>query len=186
MRYFLQLFNNQQVSTNKKHLIIILNFIAMKKVKWYYFLIAIVGLSIISEYLSKDEAPRLKPIINYYDIAGHTPEEVEKILGKGKFEENINDKKANCTGNNCPQYNYKGDIDIVFINGKADWITINNLSKYDYSEKAIELIGVVPTTPYFSNNFAIRFKKANEYNEVSIFENGNKKISYIYIKAVTE
>ncbi len=157
----------------------------MKKLKWYHYILGIILLSSLISMLSPTEKSAIVPILQLSKVAGKSSKEVEKNLGKGKFINNISDRRAGCKAD-CPKIQY-GDIEIVYINGKADWITINNLDKYDYNEKAIELVGIKQkVSPDFQNNTVIRFLNHNEFNELAIFENGKGKISYIYIKVKTK
>jgi hypothetical protein len=71
---------------------------------------------------SKDE------IINVSQIAKKTPDQIEKMFGKPTFTDNITPSGAPCP---CVKKIYlNGDIEIVFINDKADWITINKSPNY--------------------------------------------------------
>lgn len=158
----------------------------MKKLKWYHYIALVFTLLFIINILSPSKDESIEPIIQYDKIAQKTQTEVENLLGKGVFTENIQDKKANCSGSDCPHYKY-GNLEITYINGKADWITVNDLSKFDYNENAIELVGIKQKKqPDFSNSTVIRYYNYDEFNELAIFANGNGKVSYIYIKAKTK
>lgn len=125
--------------------------------------------------------------IELQKIAGHSQKEVEAILGKGTFESSVKDSRANCKNDDCPKIKY-GDVEIVYINQKADWINIDNLSEYDYSPNALQLLGLDETnySPKFQNGTVTRYKGIENINELSIFENGKGKIDYIYVKVLTE
>ena len=57
------------------------------------------------------------------DIAGKTPEEVTQILGSPTSTEIVVPSRTPCP---CTKNDYQNSmIEIVFIEGKADWITIN-------------------------------------------------------------
>lgn len=61
-------------------------------------------------------------------LAGKSKKEVEKLIGKPNSKEVIH--PSGIPGP-CDKYNYIYNlIEIVYINGKADWITINNSSEY--------------------------------------------------------
>ncbi|RDC61687.1 WbqC family protein [Adhaeribacter pallidiroseus] len=58
------------------------------------------------------------------DIAGKSKSQIEEIFGEPNKKEKVNPSNANCP---CDKYTYLSNrIEIVFINKKADWITINN------------------------------------------------------------
>lgn len=59
-------------------------------------------------------------------IAGKNLSEVESYLGKFTKAEKVNPSGVSCP---CHKYYFKGDeVEIVFINDKADWITISKPS----------------------------------------------------------
>lgn len=60
---------------------------------------------------------------NAAQIAGKTQSQIAKLYGKPTSAETVKPSRTPCP---CPKRIYKGgEIEIVFINGKADWITIN-------------------------------------------------------------
>ena len=59
------------------------------------------------------------------DIAGKKPQEITKILGDPTAKETVNPSGTPCP---CDKLTYKnGQIEIVFIKGRADWITIHGI-----------------------------------------------------------
>jgi hypothetical protein len=57
------------------------------------------------------------------DIAGKTPEQVSTVLGLPTKTEMVKPSRTPCP---CTLHYYKGEIvEIVFMNGKADWISVN-------------------------------------------------------------
>lgn len=73
-------------------------------------------------------------VVNVDNLAGKSKGEIEKILGQPNYKEKVNPSKTPCP---CDKYNYLNDlVEIVFINGKADWITINNMSSYAIVENS--------------------------------------------------
>lgn len=55
-------------------------------------------------------------------IAGKDIETVKKYLGKISRMETVNPSRTPCP---CKKYYFKnGDVEIVFINNRADWITV--------------------------------------------------------------
>ncbi len=62
-------------------------------------------------------------LINVDDIAGKPPEEVASVLGQPTGEETVNPSGTSCP---CEKLIYKdGKVEIVYMNGIADWITAN-------------------------------------------------------------
>ena len=127
-------------------------------------------------------------VIDVTKIAGKSTIEVEKILGKPDKIESSSASGTPCKNVPCQKAYYQKDkFEIVFINDKADWITINDLSDYDFSEDNIEIIGLPKTSPEFKNpDNLIRWKNIENIKEINIFNDGSNKISYLYIKVLTE
>jgi hypothetical protein len=98
----------------------------MKKIIYLFFglfIFSLLGCSNSTNSTSKE--PDSEKIIDILLIAGKPLKEVEKVLGKSQFVEKIKDRKANC--GDCPKYSFdSGKVNIVFINGISDWITIND------------------------------------------------------------
>lgn len=142
-------------------------------------------LTSISCIQSKVESSNVIAIKN---IAGKSEIEVEKILGKPNKVESFSESSTPCKNTPCQKCNYQNNkFEIIFINEKADWITINDLSEYDFNEENIEIFGLTKVQPEFKNpNNLIRWKNIEGLNEITIFNNGLDKISYAYIKVLTE
>jgi hypothetical protein len=116
------------------------------------------------------------------DIAGKTPKEVAKILGAPTAKEVVNPSRTRCP---CDKLIYNnGQIEIVFIKGRADWITVNNMNDAAYNKNSLTLLGIAVRDPDTSNPSVMRWSKLNGLQEVSFFPSG-QKIFYVYIKAFT-
>jgi len=64
---------------------------------------------------------------NMDEIAGKSPKAIEKIFGKPGNQSTVRPSRTPCP---CPKKEYlNGLIEIVYMRGKADWITIN-LGRY--------------------------------------------------------
>lgn len=120
------------------------------------------------------------PLLEIKNIAGHSPKEVATALGEATEMEPIKiDGKKN------PKYSYKaGAVEIVYINGKADWITIT-LNNGTFDKTALGIIGLPEADPATSNQNVMRWKGHEGLLSISLFpkEGG---IDYFYIKAATE
>lgn len=116
-------------------------------------------------------------IVDATKIAGKTESKVSAYLGKpsscGKSK-----YRKKC------QYQ-KGETEIVFINGKADWITVEGINHNSFSKYALSAIGLKELRPSFSNNFTLRWNSIQGLMEVSIFK-GASKADYAYIKVKTK
>lgn len=114
--------------------------------------------------------------------------DVTKVVGKNKDQlAEILGKETSCSKN---KYGEKcsytvAETEIVFINGKADWITVEGIDNVPFNNDALKSIGITPTTPSFKSNFTLRWSSIQGLNEVSIFK-GATNSDYAYIKAFTK
>lgn len=117
------------------------------------------------------------PVIDVPKIAGQSKAAISARLGQpsacepGKY------------GEKC-RYDQAG-VEIVFIRGKADWITIKAVAGLPYSQEIIENLGFKPTPPTLSNQNTIRWQNLTGFLEVAIFPGPSGKIEYAYIKTKT-
>jgi hypothetical protein len=126
-------------------------------------------------------------IIDFRTIVGKTEIEIEKILGKAESSEKVSPSGTPCKNSPCEKKFYKKNkFEIVYINGKSDWITINDVSTFTFNAENIILLGLSSTTPSSENANVIKWNNIENINEVTFFNNGEDKIDYIYIKAVTK
>ena len=115
-------------------------------------------------------------LVDVTTIAGKTEAQVEEQLGKPLTCSNSK------YGLKCSFK--KGDTEIVFIDGKSDWITINDMGDAPYSKEALLFLGLPMAEPSFTGPDVIRWKNLSGLLEVSLFPLDNK-IFYAYIKVKT-
>ena len=164
----------------------------MKKI--LFFLIIIISLFSCNSKtnnqltIEKDNTADKQIVLDLKKIAGKNKTEVDKVLGKSEKVETFSASNTPCKNTPCEKVYYQKDkYEIVFINGKADWITINDLSQYDLKEENIEILGLSLTETDLKNpQNVITWKNIENINEISIFNDGSGKISYAYIKVATE
>ena len=117
-----------------------------------------------------------KLIVNIPNLCGKTKEQVNNVIGKPKTC-NKNKYRSEC--------DYEiGDIEIVFINNKADWITVNDMKNAEYSKESLAMLGLPIKEPDFSTNNSIIWVNLHGLREVTFFP-GTNSIYYVYIKAFT-
>ncbi|MFV5697436.1 hypothetical protein ACM55H_03620 [Flavobacterium sp. ZT3R17] len=145
--------------------------------------ILLVALTLASCVNSKKEI-----IIDVSSIIGKNKTEIEKILGKPDNVEMIRPSNTPCVNVPCEKVNYQSDkFEIVFINDKSDWITINKVSEFEINNENIELLGLELSEPSIYNHGNVtRWNNIENIKEISIFDNGSGKMDYIYIKSITE
>lgn len=127
-------------------------------------------------------------IISIKSLIGKNKIEIEKILGKAERTEKVKPSRTPCLESPCDKSYYESDkFEIVFINNKADWITINKVSNIDNAKDNIILLGLAESEPsYQGTDNTLRWKNIENIKEITFFDNGSGKIDYIYIKAETE
>ncbi|MHB1183682.1 MAG: hypothetical protein ACYC4A_03135 [Desulfobulbia bacterium] len=120
--------------------------------------------------------PKITAVVDVPSIAGKAEEQVAVALGEPNSCENIKQ------GKKC--FYQPGDTEVVFISGKADWITINALDSAPYSAEALPLLGLEKASASFSNDFVMRWSGVPGLLEVSIFP-AQGHVDYAYIKTAT-
>lgn len=144
--------------------------------------------NITAAHETKEQEPIQNPfIVSIPSIAKKDNKTVESILGPSeechdiKFSTKDSDKTQK--GKNCSYKN--GKIEIVYINEKADWITVNNMNDVSYTPDSIKILGLDPEEPSFHNEYNMRWD--NKFNLVSVqLHPAGHNIAYAYIKALTE
>ncbi|OFA09050.1 hypothetical protein DUPY_02920 [Duganella phyllosphaerae] len=77
-----------------------------------------------------------------------------------------------------------GRIEITFINGKADWITVNGLEQIPFTDAGIVRLGFSEKSPAFRSPVVMRWNGLPGVLEVSMFK-GQTGTDYAYIKVKT-
>ncbi|MDC0550137.1 hypothetical protein OAO58_00890 [bacterium] len=118
-----------------------------------------------------------EPVVDILKIAGKSKSEVESVLGKPtKTSKSKYGEK--CT--------YKtGETEIVFIKGKADWITVEGVDELPFNERTIKSIGLKEAKTVHKTEWEMRWEKIQGLLSVSLFK-GEKKSDYFYIKVKTK
>ena len=116
-------------------------------------------------------------VVDVTKIAGKSENDVATYLGK----------PISCGsskyGKKC-QYE-KGQTEIVFIQGKADWITVEGADNIPFSKIALGSLGLKEARPSFTNDFTLRWEAIQGLREVSLFK-GSSSSDYVYIKVKTK
>ncbi len=117
------------------------------------------------------------PVVDIPKIAGREPAAVEKLLGKPTEGEKTKYGKT--------LVYQKGKVEIVYIKGKADWITVNDLNDVTFDETAIKALGIEAAKPTFRGPMVIRWEPAGKLASVAVFELDGKA-DYAYVKVATK
>lgn len=127
--------------------------------------------------LSSPELLADDAIIDVPTIIGKSEAAVAKIIGKPTECSNVKH------GRKCSYA--KAETEIIFISGKADWITLEGIDTLRFNKSALNSIGIKPQAPSFTNNFTMRWEPLQGMRSVSLFGAGINA-DYFYIKVYTE
>lgn len=128
------------------------------------------------------QAPETNIFLNVPAIAGKSQAQVEVLLGPPVSSSSTNPSGTSCP---CPKNTYKGDIEVIYMNGVADWITINETDNLSFSKARITQLGLPDEPPTLSSSDSIRWENIAGIKQVELFSSG-QKIFYIEIKTNTE
>ena len=115
-------------------------------------------------------------IVDVPKIAGRSMKQVaEQLKATPTCEKNKRGTKCD--------YN-DGRIEIVYIDEKADWITVNRLEQVPFADTAIARLGFGQKSPSFRSSMVMRWNGLPGVVEVSLFK-GQTGSDYAYIKVKT-
>ncbi len=122
--------------------------------------------------------------LNVTKIAKQPKDVVDAYLGTPNFHETISPSNAPCP---CEKYSYKeSNIEIVFMNNKADWITVYKMNEIKYDSASIlKALGLKYTTPFLQDDYVIKWNDFDGFDQLSAFGDGKGQLSYIFLKAIT-
>ncbi len=137
----------------------------------------------------KNTAIQLQPeapntFLNVTKIAKKPKTFVDSYLGPSSNHKTVSPSNAPCP---CEQYDYKdGNIVIVFMNDKADWITAYHMNSVLFKPANIlEALGIAFANPVIMDNDVIKWNDYYGYDQLSAFSDGKGGVSYIFLKAIT-
>lgn len=115
-------------------------------------------------------------------VAGKPKPVLEQVLGKADSCVTVSPSKVG----KVPKCIFQGGkVEIVFIDGKADWITVHEPG-VRFDQDAIAALGLAARKPDFSNAFTMRWKGIGGYREVAAFPGAGNEVDYLYVRAVTD
>lgn len=139
--------------------------------KAHQFSLALSALAIVIS-----TAAQASPVVDIPKIAGQSIKQVDELL-KAKPTCAKNKRGMKCDYND-------GRIEIIFINGKADWITVNDLTQIPFTDAGITRLGFGEKSPAFRSPAVMRWNGLPGVLEVSMFK-GQAGTDYAYIKVKT-
>ena len=126
----------------------------------------------------KKKAPVPDNILNVQSIINLKEDDVKSKIGEPYASEK--------TSNGIRKYysNVSANVEVTFINKKADWIKI--LPKYEipFEKESLKYINIRPSSKqtFDLDNKLIMLRGMEEFEEVAIYPDDNKLISYYFIK----
>ena len=116
-------------------------------------------------------------VLDINKIAGKSESEIAAYLG------NPQSCEPNKYGKKC-QYK-KAETEIVYINKKADWITVEAIYHLPYNENILIALGLKASKPKFKNENVLRWELTQGLLEVAVFK-GTSSSDYAHIKVATK
>ncbi len=137
------------------------------------------------------DAPRIEPaaaptpppavVVNVPEIAGRSEAEVAHILGGAKER-----STATHGGETYPALYYQeGQTEVVYVEGKAEWISVRNLSHLPFSTEALAALGITNAgEPSFVSEDVIRWdnRKYPMLHGVHLFHQQGGRLDYAFIQ----
>lgn len=124
----------------------------------------------------KVEVEEKKPILDILTIIGKNQGQIQQIIGS----------PINCAntkfGVKCSYNSVVSEI--IFIQDKADWITVDKLKGIPFDRTAPRMLGLNLQEPTFENEYMMRWSSALGLKEVQLFKGANNS-DYVYIKSYT-
>jgi hypothetical protein len=130
----------------------------------------------------KAETEEKHEIMDVHQVAGKNEKEIEKLFGKPSFCKKTK-LEPGLNANSCSYA--KNGIEIDFIRGKADWITIKQMGDAKYDKNSLQLLGLKVKSPDFSNDNVMRWNKIEGIAEIDFFPGGKGGIFYVQIASIT-
>ena len=120
--------------------------------------------------------PDIKPVWQIMDIAGQPQ---AAVLGQPQ-----GDCENNKYGKSCRYSAASAEWEIVYIKGKADWLTLTD-KRIDNAYTAPVWIGLPSNPPTVAAPARLAWDNYPGLLEVSAHMNADKSLQYLYIKTVT-
>ena len=120
------------------------------------------------------EAPAPEPLVNVPALAEQPIDVVAQQLG---------DPLGCETGKDRQKCVYRDKTEVVFIDGRADWITVH--ADLPFSADAMPLLGFKPARPSFDNEHTMRWSGEQNTLLIQLEPGGKGKAFFAYIKVRT-
>jgi hypothetical protein len=139
--------------------------------KKHHFHLALWALTVVTSTLAQASS-----VVDIPKLAGQSMKQVGEQLKATPT------CAKNKRGTKCDYYD--GRIEIVYIDGMADWITVNGLEQVPFTDAGIVQLGFNRKSPSFHSPMVMRWNSLPDVLEVSMFK-GHTGTDYAYIKVKT-
>jgi hypothetical protein len=117
------------------------------------------------------------PILDVPKVVGRSRDQVAEMIGPPVSCEDVKE------GTKCI-YDQVG-TEIVFIDGKADWITVSRLGDARFESATLARLGLEPSNASFASEAVMRWSEHEGLLEVSLFPGQGGAVDYALVKAYT-
>lgn len=118
-------------------------------------------------------------------LAGKTPVQVEALLGAPSSRETTKND-----GVVYPDLYYQGDsVEVVYVDGRAEWISVYRLTNLPFSPDALRALGIATSAPpSFSGQGVIRWENFQhpKFKGVYLFPSVGGRVDHAYIQVTRE
>lgn len=122
------------------------------------------------------EASAIEPLVSIPELAGQSPDSVAVIVGPPDRV------AAEIVGGGEYPVHYYGDLlEVVFVEGKAEWITVFGQERLPYSKDALSALGFVPREPSRSLPALLLWQNVPEVLEVRLFPGQGTNAHYALV-----
>ena len=124
-------------------------------------------------------AVRLAVVFDLPAIAGKTEAEVTAVLGNPSGRETERSQYGTH-----PRVMYRdGQVEVVFLNGRAEWMTLyNDAGTFRFSQTILQQLNVPNRQPAFVNpQYVMRWERIPEALSLSVFGDGQQGVRYVHV-----
>ncbi|WNO10281.1 hypothetical protein [Teredinibacter sp. KSP-S5-2] len=117
-------------------------------------------------------------LVDVPSIVGKNKSEVSALIGEPGSCENTEQ------GEQCAYA--QAELQIAFINNKADWMTVEGVDHLPFNSIAMENLGLNLGSPSSSSDYEIRWENTGGLILVSLYKGKENNSDYVFIKAFSE
>jgi hypothetical protein len=122
-------------------------------------------------------------ILDLKEISGRSFNQIVPILGKPDASEPAKPSNVPIDISKSQKFFFKNrKIEIVFIDGIADWITINDPA-IPFEASSLTELGLDSEPPTFKTHYIMRWKNLNPFTEITFFSRTENIVDYILVKS---